>query len=447
MKISTAKEGSALVLCVAFVVLTSMLSGAVLYAGMSHYRLANRQTNLEKALYVAEGGLEIAANYLSKKSGFAGDYYTASGTISDGSYQYAMSNIAWRTYTITAQGTVDGISRSVSIDRAWLPTYAEYALWMNENGQIYFKSGETFFGAVHSNDKLWFSGNSSAGGPTFWDAVSSSSSTYGGSLDYVTFHEGFELNAAGGNMAEVDFDSTDWASLNNLAQNYGMLLKGTTSITLDGDQILVTNPIKGWSDHAVTLGADQIIYVEDSVTTSITWRRGRPRTTTTTVAGKVTMNGGTLDGELTVVAEDDIIINDHIRYADDPSDDVSGGVQSDDSLGLVAMDDVWVSTSAPNNLDLYAAIMATGEKSSRNDGSFGVLDYDEGSPRGSLNVYGSIIQDVRGAVGQFSTRTGAGVHGYDKNYAFDERFKDAPPPYYPAISSEVRFEGWEDAAL
>ncbi len=57
--------------------------------------------------------------------------------------------------------------------------------------------------------------------------------------------------------------------------------------------------------------------------------------------------------------------------------------------------------------------------------SFFVQKYDVGGHKGTLNVFGSIAQRWRGAVG-----TSAG-HGYDKLYQYDRRLIYGPPPYFP----------------
>jgi hypothetical protein len=60
--------------------------------------------------------------------------------------------------------------------------------------------------------------------------------------------------------------------------------------------------------------------------------------------------------------------------------------------------------------------------------SFLVNDYNQGTPLGSLTVYGAIDQDWRGPVGTLSG--GTIQTGYSKNYQYDARFKYLSPPYY-----------------
>jgi hypothetical protein len=154
-------------------------------------------------------------------------------------------------------------------------------------------------------------------------------------------------------------------------------------------------------------------------------------------AGKVYLNGGTLQGRMTIASEDDITIGGNIFYKSDPV----ANPNSTDALGLISKSDVWVGSTAPNNLQIHAAIMATGLTPGA-DGSFGVINYSTGSPRGTLTVYGGIVQEIRGAVGQ--TSGNGATHGYIKNYSYDSRFITKPPPYYPTISNQLSFAQWSE---
>jgi len=57
-----------------------------------------------------------------------------------------------------------------------------------------------------------------------------------------------------------------------------------------------------------------------------------------------------------------------------------------------------------------------------------VQNYDEGSSRGTLTVFGAIAQKFRGTV---STSSGGTVStGYAKNYQYDDRFRNTAPPKF-----------------
>ncbi|QBG47141.1 hypothetical protein EGM51_06920 [Verrucomicrobia bacterium S94] len=179
--------------------------------------------------------------------------------------------------------------------------------------------------------------------------------------------------------------------------------------------------------------------------------------------GTLQLNGGTLDGRITIITEDDIYINNHIDYALDPLDTnacdaaiaeaAANGEDHDyddvvnDALGLVSGSDVVVTTSAPDDLRIDASIMATGDGSgvkyghSYNDsydGCFVVDDFDYYAHRGNIYLLGGIIQKDRGPVGLVSG------NGYSKNYTFDQRFSAYPPPYFPPLGDELTYQSWEE---
>jgi hypothetical protein len=96
------------------------------------------------------------------------------------------------------------------------------------------------------------------------------------------------------------------------------------------------------------------------------------------------------------------------------------------TLGLIARN-VKVATGAPRAMQIDAVIL-TGS-SSVTDGSFYVEDYDSKQPTGTLRVTGGIIQKARGPVG---TLSGSLINtGYSKDYYYDSRLGDTPPPYFP----------------
>jgi len=143
---------------------------------------------------------------------------------------------------------------------------------------------------------------------------------------------------------------------------------------------------------------------------------------------------GILNGELTIYAGDDIFIDDDVVYADDPNTNPD----SDDLLGLVAGDKVFVTDNAPNNNDLniQACLMAV-------NGKFTAENYSTRPVAGELRVTGSIVQNQRGPVGTFSRWTGSITHGFSKRYKYDPRLYSKSPPYYPYIRHLHLVSWWE----
>ena len=428
------KQGSSLLMVMVFIMLGAALAGSALTTTATHTRITGRQIRMERASFIAESGIELAAQVVSDTGGYLSASNGLTATCGNGMYTYSISKIGTQSYQLDSVGTFQDISRVVSINRIYLPTYAKFSMWMKVNGNIWFFPGEEFFGHVHSDDILQFSSDPFFGGTVFHDEVSSRMNTYGGTTNWVTFYKGFEMNSDHGSMANVNFNQL--LTLANRADLNGLVLEGNTDITIVNNTMQVTNDRMGWTNHTVQIHDDQLVYIKDSNTGS-----------STTKAGKVFLHGGTLDGRMTLVTDDDIRIDDHIRYANSPADDNLEPEYRDfpgvsmDALGLISKDDVWIETDAPANLDLYAAIMAVGQKEN-NSGSFGLLNYWAVPAKDDLNLFGGIVQDVRGVVNLHNS--GSLINGYRKNYKFDQRFKYSPPPYYPTLNSRWQLEGWSD---
>jgi hypothetical protein len=150
----------------------------------------------------------------------------------------------------------------------------------------------------------------------------------------------------------------------------------------------------------------------------------------------------TTRSELTIAtdvnANKDIMITGNITYhtkpdktleSDDPVNLAAG------TLGMVAKD-ITISSSAPANLEIDGVCLAGGKDTS--GGSFSVQNYSSKKPTGTLTVLGGIIQKARGPVGTFNQSTGQTVTGYAKNYHYDTRLAQNPPPYYPTTGKYDR---------
>ena len=153
--------------------------------------------------------------------------------------------------------------------------------------------------------------------------------------------------------------------------------------------------------------------------------------------GVIYVNGnaeiaGTIRGQLTVGCKWDMRVVDNVIYYTDPRTNPA----STDYFGIVAEQNVIVADNAANrdsaDETIMAAIMALNT-------SWTVQNYSSGNPRGKLIVYGGIIQNKRGAVGTFSSY---GIStGYQKDYTYDERLLDNPPPAFPT-TGQVEKVSW-----
>ncbi len=338
----------------------------------------------------------------------------ANAVFTDGSLPGMSSR--YTRYQVFSEGTVNGRSRRVTIQGLHAISWARYALWYNDEAlQLWMVGGEKFQGPVHANVEMRFhSWNVATLGQTrFYDRTTTAAASYSRQTDAVqpVFDRGISLG--------VDAQDTTSINFTELRDDASLVLQGTTQISLAGTNMVVTNSRKGWNNRSMPVPNDGLIYVQTVTTGDNASRPGDLKLSA--VAG--------LNGRLTLVSDRDIQIVNHIRYASNPIN----FPMSDDALGLIAKRHVMVQTTAPNNLDIFAHIIAT-------EGGFGVVNYDSSSAgaRGMLNVYGGIVNRTRQAVGT------TGGTGYIKNYVYDSRFQTEPPPGYPVVPNAYQWTDWSD---
>lgn len=416
------RRGGGVIFTLIFISVAGITAGALLNASITSRKLAHRDYCRERAMYAAESGFETVCQKIQSVYGVLPATFVTNGTIGDGTWSCTATKLGEYLFKLDCTGVVEDVRWCVHSGRVEAPSWAEFALWMHVNGVIYFWAGETFDGKVHSNDKLWFQPSGGVG-PVFHDTLSSATNTFGGSTNGSVFDKGFILNADQDSMATVDF-----ATMKSQALTYGNLLAGNTYITFNGNNMRVTNARSGWTNYNLAVGTNKIIYVQRATTGASGTMRGTLEI------------GGRVDGRVTIVAEDDIMITNHITYAEDPRTNAS----ANDAVGLVTMDDIWITTNAPNNLNIFAAMMATGVLTNES-GSFGVTNYNSGPTRGTLTVHGSIVQEVRGAVNTASS--GIIQTGYAKNYAYDRRFSIQAPPYFPRLKTKISYGEWREGGI
>jgi hypothetical protein len=434
-----------IVACLLFISVGLVLT--ILDCASNYGRIAQEQATMEQAMYVAEGGLERGARFMQSNVVAIVNSSTGatngSGSIGAGTYNFFIQRVNSSTYTIVSTGQVYGayqtssVCRVVSLQDIYQPTYAQFALWTHISNNLAYEPGEVFNGAVHADDVMTFS--NVGGGPVFsnvvstlTNVVSNGSSNTWSATNGIYFGGGFFINDYQGTMADVDFNSAASTSLKNEASSQGLLLTGTSSITFNGTKVAITTKSgASTTNYSYTFNSTNgIIYTQS----------------TNSNPGILYLNGGTLTGRLTLVSDTNMLIQGNITYSTNPE-----VTNSTDALALIARDNIIINTNAPNNLQLQAAILSPGGVSNivsgvTNflDGSFSVLDYNTRAASSNLNVYGCIVQNDRGAVNTFNSSTGKLLTGYSKNYKYDPRFINSPPPYFPTISSQVIFSQWRD---
>jgi hypothetical protein len=279
-------------------------------------------------------------------------------------------------------------------------SFSMFAWMTNNEAGVYWITGDTVWGRVHSNNTLYVNGS-----PTFMEKVTTAkqfSPKPGTSTNHAIFKKGYETGVASitlpSNMNDLVTASTSGGK--KYIGNIWVTLSPGTAASGDG---------------VAYIRATQAGPIIDTVSLSNPLFNG-------VILGTGTVNvQGTLDGRLTIASQGDVYIQNDIVYEHNP---LNGS--SDDLLGLVADQNVVIANNAANNSNcvIQAAIFARAQ-------SFTAQDYATRGVSGTIQLLGSIVQNNRGPVGQFSGSTL--LSGFYKRYRYDPRLEDPTyrPPFFP----------------
>jgi Tfp pilus assembly protein PilX len=367
--------------------------------------------------------------------------------------------------------------------------FSDYLIFTNTHltptgGSIWFNSNTSFDGRVHTNTQFRF-----AYQPTFQDLVSSVNqkawyynkgsnvelnANNNGTIDVPNFYGGFDRNQASVALPANNFNqqnaalgldpsssvppsnSTINAAIGSGAGSGtppngiymvagagspppvtgGLYVQGNLDQMLCkvdslGRQVYVMR--QGSTTKTVTLspGTNQTFVYDGSVTTPYT---GLPRGVIYTKGAISDLRGpdrisGTpppgiaSSNQLLIAATDDIVLQRDLVYQDYNNGQNILGVYSSGG-------DVRVGTSAPNDCNLDAFVMAAGVT----DASFRVDNYNSGSPRGTFHLRGGMVSERYGAFHTF-TSSGALNSGFARDFRYDRR--GLVPPFFPTTSRYV----------
>jgi hypothetical protein len=356
------------------------------------------------------------SNWSTVSKTFAGEHFV--GSYVAGIEAISASRLRMRcvsTYPLGSASLHDTIE--VFFDRNKKNSFTLFA-WMTDfEGNVFWITKDTVWGRVHSNGNLHISGS-----PVFMQKATTAKGfdppKVGSGTNKAIFKDGYETG-----IAPIEFP-------NSLAEIFSASVGGGRRYTTD---IFVTlSPGTGANNDGMayirggTLPTSPII---DSVALSDPGFNG-------VILGTNTVGvEGTLDGKLTLTSQTSMNIHNDVLYERNPR-----FTSSDDVLGLVAETNVVVKNNAANNsnCEIHASIFTR-------TGSFTAENYNTRPVSGELRVLGSIVQDTRGAIGQFSGSTI--TSGFSKRYRYDDRLGDQAfrPPFYPGyyVSTYAITNWWE----
>jgi hypothetical protein len=375
---------------------------------MSYYH------DVTNAHNIASGGANLAVSMIYQNPGLRGSLTSqsfTSGNFKGGSFSARLDSISTSRLRLRSTSTYRTFTDTVEVYFRTLQrnSFSMFAWWTNFEGNVFWVTGDTVWGRVHSNGALHVNGR-----PVFMEKATTSKNfdpKVGVGQNKAVFKQGYETG-----VAEIPVP-TDLTELRNAANSGGKKYGGNIYVTLspgtaannDGKAYIRTS-LAGAIVDSILLGSPGFNGVlMDTSTTGTIYVKGK------------------LDGQLTIASQNNITILDDVTYEQNP---LVGS--SDDLLGLVAEKYVTVADNAANNsnCEIHASIYSRTE-------SFGAENYNTRGLSGTLKIVGGIIQDERGAVGQFS---GSSLNsGFSKRYYFDPRLSDpnTRPPFFPGYYTQT----------
>ncbi len=412
------ERGISLIMTIIASLFLSILGYLTISTVVTDSRLGVRSLNSSQAFWLAESGLELTYRWLQFQDPPPGgtaaflhyNQYPAGGGTFTVTVDPDDGNPATylKKYKISSVGKVDLTVRKLEIEML-TTTFNKFGyLTGDEGGTIWFNTGDLLEGPVHSNDQI-----SIVGSPVFMGKVTSTASS---------FNQGSPFNPDFQNSYQLGVPPVIFPTEQDVMDNYWSENSVPPPLIIDARfgrkaniQFLANGTLmyNVWHWEGSTKVWDIQNQIED-----LDDLNGFIQ-----VLGHVKVKG-IVNGAVTVFATKKIKITNDIVYSDS---DANGKPNPgcDDYLGLIAKQDVLIMDNGPNGNDVIinAAILTLGD-------SFTVKNYWSGPPRGDLTIYGSLSQLVRGPVGTFG---GGTTTGYQKDYHYDDRFIDTPPPYYPSV--------------
>lgn len=425
------ESGMSLLMAIVAGLMLSAMGYVTINMVIGDSRLAANQIANAQAFWLAEGALEVAFRWVRFEDPPPGGTapFTQFDHVSAGPGTYTVlidpddGNVSTylKAYKITAIGEVAGVRRTLSVN-VGMTTFSCYA-YLSDNeghGTIWWTSNDLVEGPLHSNDQLAIRES-----PVFMGKVTSSASAIREGNSYAPdFQRGYQLDVPPVAFPTVqDLINNYYASNNNQDPQFiiDARFSKDAEVVFNSDGTITYSVWhyqgndKIWDVTPTTLpldGLNALIYVKGDVRVS-----------------------GRVNGRVTLVATKEIYITDDILYADSQNTGLLAEGTTN-ALGLISLDDIVVTNSVENQTDcrINAAMLALGDE-------FTVQNYASGNPRGTLTIWGSLAEVMRGPVG--TVGNSSLLTGYNKDYHYDNRFLSAPPPYFP-VTGQYTLYKWND---
>lgn len=444
--ITKTKKSFALITVLVITLLLLLTATIFLTTAIFETRIARNQIVDKKSFYVAEAGINESFNYMKLHPGLVpcgteldgildGMNYTCTITLL--SDEDAFSQI-YRIICIVNDPITGARKRITVVIR--IQTYARYAYFTTQEtsatgSNVWFVGlsqvkdilgrrawvfpDETSNGVVHTNGRFNFFQN-----PEFWCHIESVD-------QYVRFYRDKVIDADTyppnhipvymrppfrRGIAEIEFP-INISHIDQAPPSRTINIPGNSTVVLNGPQAIINGTPYDISNIWVIKAA-----------------------------GDISSLSGVLDGYLTIASQGYIYITDNLIYANESP-------FSDDILGLFAQNDIVVKNDADiepgvgKDIIIDGSIMTLGE--------FTIYPFEGRDHAGNavgrkpaaiLHVNGGIIQKTRGIMGHFDPVGQKVSDGYIKDYRYDDRLRNFPPPFFPT-TGEPEIISWKEEII
>ena len=452
------QSGIALFLTLAVLTLISVIGFGLVAISRTNLRVISNNSNYNQAYYLAVIGIAKARNELRENYWWGTDeektFSADNGTYTVSIWAPSSNTDSFeKKWKVTSIGKIDGSKRKLT---AWLESesFSKYAyfteqestpyqtIWMTDRDKIKGRVHTNGYFSIYSTPQFSDEVTSHNNSDSFYDAVSRLYTT-GAVINsdpskFYHYYTSYKNDIPVALDDSKDFSFTGGFSELYLPADTGKVAdKADNKIYQDADvKFLNTGNVE------VTTKETYSYWVRERRDRSWVWtQRQSVKTETITlptanltlyIGGTVHIKGGEVKGKVTLATEGSIYIDNSITYND----------ENRDVLGIISEKDIIVNTDPYTKKDIKidALLMAI-------NGSFYVYNYNYGIYRGTLKILGGLVQYSRGPVGTFNSDTGLVITGYNKDYNYDNKLKNIPPPNFPTTGNIILLSVQDSAAL
>ena len=376
--------------------------------GLIEMAISQNQSYRVQAFYIADAGIAYGNYMLATKDGAytgtgSNPFYLAYSGKTIGSFKVTVTQLPDKNfYRVVSVGTPTGTYSGASILAITKKASTSDYNIFRETMSVNFGDGYHAYGKVHVNSNLLTSGR-----PIFDGKVTCTGVNIRSGSGTPDFRGGFYSHSSVIKFPDYsDITTTlyDYCTDSGFSdQQYtGSTIYSGATVTFDGSTARITlfRPSKSTTiNYAMTtatvLGFRMPVYVS-----------------------------GSINGQATIIAWDDIEIVNNLGYKDT-------SISSDDLIGLISLTDVVIDHSCPDNTVIRCAMALP-------NGCFKIHPSFNASKR-SLNFYGSMATYTNGS---FTN----GTKGFtNRNFYFDPRLSILAPPKFKYLDNEYSMIYWKNA--